>query len=397
MGKKRAHNEDAFAIHEEQGLFIMCDGMGGHASGEVASQLAVEEIGNFFLELCRDSTFDWPYDLDEDQPFAARALEGSILYANDRIFVESMKNSELEGMGTTVCAMATAGEQMAIAHVGDSRVYRYRDNTLTQITEDHSLINHYRRLGELSEADLEALGKKKNVIVRALGLKDEVEVDVTIEDVEPGDIFLVCSDGLTDCAADWLIEQAIGNYRDDLEGGVKRLVDLANDGGGKDNITVLLVQIDGPQGRQFEWTPTIPEATPRGAAGPLDEEPVGRDTTTVPVEQVIAEARDAHAERAQERSDTMEPPVVPSEDQPKSDDTPPPLSQRKRLKIVVSSGEVDLLGESPLDEDAQSDSSASEDESQGRSKTSWNASRVVDPELRHIMEEALPGLVPGSD
>ena len=177
VGKKRSHNEDAFAIHQEKGLFIMCDGMGGHASGEVASQLAVDEIARFFIELCRDSTFDWPYELDENRPFNARALE-RILYANDRIFVESMKNKELEGMGTTVCAMATAGSQMAIAHVGDSRVYRYRDNTLTQLTEDHSLINHYRRLGELSEEDLEALGKKKNVIVRALGLKDEVEVDV---------------------------------------------------------------------------------------------------------------------------------------------------------------------------------------------------------------------------
>jgi len=219
---------------------------------------------------------------------------------------------------------------------------------------------------------------------------------VAIEEVEPGDIFLVCSDGLTDCAADWLIEQAIGNYRDDLEGGVKRLVDLANDGGGKDNITVLLIQVEGPQGRQFEWTPTIPEATPLGASGEPEEEAVGRDTNTVPVENVIAEVRDTQAERTQERSE-MSPPAVPPEGQATPDDSPPPLSQRKRLKIVVSSGEVDLLGESSLDEDEESTSTAPEVGSPGRSRASWNASKVVDPELRHIMEEALPGLVPGND
>ena len=395
VGKKRSHNEDAFAIHEDHGLFVMCDGMGGHASGEVASQLAVDEIANFFTSICREEGFDWPESVAAQEPFEARALDGAIQHANYRIFVESMKSSELEGMGTTVCAIATSDERMAIAHVGDSRVYRYRDNSLVQLTEDHSLINHYRKQGELSEAELEALGNKKNVIVRALGLKDEVLVDVAVEDLAPDDIFLVCSDGLTDCAADWLIEQTLGNHRDDLEMATQQLVDLANDGGGKDNITILLVHVAEASARVFSWSPTVPEASPLGYESDEEthEAEVTRETSSLEEELPPETSENSPPQPPEQLELNTDEDVFP-ENRNTPISPPPPPTQRKRLKIVVSSGEVDLLGDEDPDEIYQEETSRAERESTGQTKASWVADRVEDPELRNILKNAIPGLVP---
>lgn len=405
MGRKRAHNEDAFALHDETGLFIMCDGMGGHASGEVASQLAVEEIARFFNELCRTENFEWPYDLDDSLSFVARALQGSVLYANDRIFVESMKKSELEGMGTTVCVLASDGEDVVLAHVGDSRVYRYRETKLSQLTEDHSLLNHYRRTGELTEDELKALGHKKNVIVRALGLKDDVEVDIALETKEHGDIFLLCSDGLTDCVADWLIEQTLGNLKHDLALAAQKLVDLANENGGKDNITVLLLRVEEEGAKSFEWTPTIPEASNSG----FEEETAGRNSPTIPVSKVLEDV--ANLQDLIENDDG--PPAPPHPDVPPAPPIPdleaPPQEasaassatdgqdppKKRRLKIVVSSGEVDLFGDA---EEASSTAVTEEFQHQDLEGDTVVFSRLAqtieDPVLRDILQHTLPGLVP---
>ena len=250
VGRKRNHNEDAYSIHSRPLCHVRWHGR--TCVGRSSQPTRREEVA-VFVHLCREDEFEWPYELDHDRPFNSRALEGAIRYANDRIFVESMKKAELEGMGTTICALAVSDDEMVVAHVGDSRVYRLRDGTLSQITEDHSLINHYRKLGNLTEEELEALGARKNVIVRALGLKDEVEVDVALEDMSPGDVFLVCSDGLTDLVEDPVILETMESHGDDLDSCAEELVHLANEGG-KDNITIVLVRVAGEAGRDFEWT-----------------------------------------------------------------------------------------------------------------------------------------------
>ena len=396
MGRKRNHNEDAYGIHEGNGLFVMCDGMGGHASGEVASQLAVEEVAQFYNSLCREEGFEWPYELDHDRPFNARALEGAIRYANDRIFVESMKKAELEGMGTTVCALAVSDEEMVVAHVGDSRVYRLRDGELSQLTEDHSLINHYRKLGNLTEEELEALGARKNVIVRALGLKDEVEVDVALEDMCPGDVFLVCSDGLTDLVGDSVILATLQDYDEDLDGCAEELVRLANDGGGKDNITVVLVRVAGEMGRDFEWIPTIPDGY---RVDPMDDSEMRSPVaSTVPIDEVISGVQEALQSADTIETDTPPPPPLPVQAEADEEDG----GSRKRLKIVVSSGEVDLLGPSedthpdlPLNESiAAEDNDPSEPESPYLRAV---RKRTFDPELRGMLSNAKPLAYPGRD
>ncbi|NUN16664.1 MAG: Stp1/IreP family PP2C-type Ser/Thr phosphatase, partial [Myxococcales bacterium] len=242
VGRKREHNEDAFKIAEEYELFVLADGMGGHASGEVASNLTVNHVTDFFTRVCRAPDFVWPYPTPGLRTFEERAVSNSIQFANDRVFVESMKDRRYDGMGTTICVLAGAGEHLVLGHVGDSRIYRFRAGKLEQLTEDHSLINLYRRTRNVSEEELQAFGKK-NVIVRAVGLKDYVEPDLQVVDRVPGDIFLMCSDGLSEMVDDWIIREVIMGDRDNLEEIGKTLVRLANQNGGKDNITVVLVRV----------------------------------------------------------------------------------------------------------------------------------------------------------
>ncbi len=392
VGRKRAHNEDAFKLHPEDELFIMCDGMGGHASGEVASLLAVTELGNFYKELCREPNFSWPYDLDDDLPFDGKALQAGILYANDRIFVESMKKSELEGMGTTICAMAGTETELFLAHVGDSRIYRYRDNRLEQLTEDHSLINHYRKTGELSEEELQALGHKKNVIVRALGLKDSVMVDVQVQAKEHGDLYLLCSDGLTDCVEDWVIEQTIANHYKDLDAGAVKLVEQANENGGKDNITVLLLRIEDPESTDFERRPTIQTAQ--------DE---NKSTDTVPFDDVREEVTARVTPEEEDEPHTqvaLEIPPIPLDTPEENPVASPAKSKTKRrLKIVVSSGEVDLFGDQPEEQEDREESPSLEESPAPSDTIQMQQVDPVDPssfdpEFRDLLSSAVPGDIP---
>ena len=240
VGKKRDHNEDAFLIDTEQELFVVCDGMGGHASGEVASALAIDSLAEFFTHTCRGEGFEWPFPGSSQAPFVQRALHNSILFANACIFEESNRSPDRKGMGTTVCAAAGMREEIVLAHVGDSRIYRYRGGQLTRLTEDHSLINHYKRKRDVSEAELEALRSRSNVIVRALGLRTNLEVDLRVEKKVEGDFYLLCSDGLTDLVNDTEIETIMRDHRPSLDTTVQTLIDEANERGGKDNITVLI-------------------------------------------------------------------------------------------------------------------------------------------------------------
>ena len=274
VGLKRQKNEDYFAILEEEELYILADGMGGHASGQVASRLATEHIVEFMTERCRQPGFQWPYPVAEGASFEEAAISNAIQFANERTFIESMKDSRLEGMGTTVCAIVGAGDRLVLAHVGDSRIYRYRAGTVEQVTRDHSLLNHYLDTGTITPEEVKDF-KNKNVIIRAVGLKDYVDPEVQVTEKRPGDVYLICSDGLSDLVEPWIMKNTFEDEGDDLPAVAQRLIRLANQGGGKDNITVVLVQIAG-DGSEEEVT------DPLGIPAQRDDRPTYSETEPAP-------------------------------------------------------------------------------------------------------------------
>ncbi len=242
VGKKRGHNEDNLCLVPEQNLYLAADGMGGHASGEVASEIAVETVAQFFEDTADDRDLTWPYKMEKDLNYQENRLAASIKLANLRIFEEAEGNPGQHGMGTTIVATHIANGLVYFGHVGDSRIYRLRNEELEQVTDDHSLLNDYIKMKDLSEEEIENF-PHKNVIVRALGMKETVQVDVAHEKPEDGDVYLLCSDGLCDMLRDEEILDIMLREVSDLEGCVDALIDAANDAGGNDNITVVLVQV----------------------------------------------------------------------------------------------------------------------------------------------------------
>ena len=240
VGMKRAHNEDSLRICRDENLFIVADGMGGHASGEVASQMSVETLAEFFRATAEDDEITWPYKMDKARLYDENRVVTGIKLSNRRIYEAASRDSRLKGMGTTICAAFFVQDNCYIGHVGDSRVYRYRGGRLVQLTEDHSLLNDYIKMRQLTPEEIEAF-PHKNVIVRALGMKDTVQVDITSEAPETGDIYLLCSDGLSGMLTDPQMEDIIASGKN-LEEMCERLVDGANHNGGTDNITVILIE-----------------------------------------------------------------------------------------------------------------------------------------------------------
>ena len=226
-GLKRKHNEDAYAILEDHHLFVIADGMGRHAAGEVASRLCVDAISEAF----RSSQFGPPRQ--PPLPRRAARLRGATLLANDRILAAAEEVEANAGMGTTVVSayFSANNQRVYIAHVGDSRCYRLRSGKLTQLTTDHTL----------GAAGI--VGKTAAVLSRAVGVEPNVEVDITIESPLPGDIYLLCSDGLSRMVEAEEIQATLLSTPD-LDEATKILTDLANRGGGRDNITVILVRVD---------------------------------------------------------------------------------------------------------------------------------------------------------
>ncbi len=240
VGRKRAHNEDSFAVYSEHGLYMVADGMGGHASGEVASRMAIETMRDFFVQTSDDPDKTWPYKMDRSKDYDENRLITAIMLSNLRIYQTAKENPKQRGMGTTIAVVFVVEEGMYVAHVGDSRVYRIRNGKMTQLTEDHSLLNDYKKMKNLSEEEIEAF-PHKNVIVRALGMKDTVKVDTRYEQPEPGDIILICSDGLAGPVSDGDIQHIVSTSPD-LSAAAQRLIDAANENGGPDNITAVLTQ-----------------------------------------------------------------------------------------------------------------------------------------------------------
>jgi len=245
VGLQREHNEDSYCILSEHRLFVVADGMGGHRAGDVASRMATSEMTAYFdaanavgVGVERSSKNDPRMTPDQSR------LVSAVKLANERIFQTSIRNRSVQGMGTTVVgALFNRDEgKINVAHVGDSRAYRVRADDITQLTRDHSLLNDYLLvMPNLSDAQKERL--PSNVITRALGMQQAVAVDVSAADVEPGDVYLLCSDGLNGMVGDERIREIIHDAGPDVETAAKTLVSQANQNGGEDNITVVVVRI----------------------------------------------------------------------------------------------------------------------------------------------------------
>jgi serine/threonine protein phosphatase PrpC len=232
VGLVREKNEDSMLIDPTIGLYVVCDGMGGHVGGQVASQLAVATISEVVRS---DAT---PANPEAGEP---DRLVGAIKSANGAVYNKAKADPSLHNMGTTVVAIRQADDLLHLCHVGDSRIYRLRQQTLEQVTRDHSLINLYEDNPELAAR----FGPpNSNVIVRAVGLRPEVEVDHRVIAMEAGDMYLLCCDGLTDMVDDWMLKEMMS---DAVEGSIdeacESLVRAALSNGGVDNTTVILLRI----------------------------------------------------------------------------------------------------------------------------------------------------------
>ena len=241
VGRKRQGNEDSFCVVPELGLYVVADGMGGHAAGEVASRLAVDTIRE-----CMQKYLGGADLAIQGQPIAtcsreATFLLSSIQVANRMIFDAAQGRREYRGMGTTLVSVLAVNDTVALAHVGDSRIYRIRDDRIVQLSRDHSVVQQQVDRGILSPEEAHE-SQYRHLITRALGLKESVEVDLTEEPVLQGDSLLLCSDGLSDLLEDEEILAIVKEHADDLEKACQALVDRANYKGGDDNVTALLIE-----------------------------------------------------------------------------------------------------------------------------------------------------------
>lgn len=243
VGRKRKGNEDNLFVNAEQRLFVVADGMGGHAAGEVASKIAVDSINEFVCLTGGDQEITWPFGLDDSISYDGNRLKTSIRYANRKVLDATREKSEYEGMATTVAAVLVDGEMANLAHVGDSRVYMVRDGSLTLLTSDHSWVNEQIQSGIIS-AEQARSHPLRNVVTRALGGKPDLAVDIQVQKMEPGDVLLLCSDGLTTMIPDEGIVEIVSEAGGDIEKAAKALVAEANARGGEDNITVLLLKFE---------------------------------------------------------------------------------------------------------------------------------------------------------
>jgi protein phosphatase len=245
VGLQREHNEDSYCILSEHRLFVVADGMGGHRAGDVASHMATREMTAFFDATNVDGDdVEWSADEDSRLTPEQNRLVSAVKLANQRIFQTSVDNRSVQGMGTTVVGALFTREdrKIHIAHVGDSRAYRVRAGNITQLTRDHSLLNDYLLvMPNLTDAQRERL--PSNVITRALGMQDGVAVDLYFEDVEAGDAYVLCSDGLNGMVSDDRILDIVSSAGSDVETAAKALVAQANQNGGEDNTTVVVVRI----------------------------------------------------------------------------------------------------------------------------------------------------------
>ena len=249
VGKKRTSNEDSYAVKPDHGLFIVADGMGGHAAGEVASHLAVESIERHISGSQPHEEPTLPASLQGPPPpeeaklaFPARRVLNSIRLANQEIVRAVRRDHSMRGMGTTVVMAYVCGSRAYIGSVGDSRAYLTRGTEILQLTSDHTFVNEQVLAGTLTLAEARR-HPARNILTRAVGSQEEVEPELVQQDLREGDCLVLCSDGLTTMLEDEDIYKTLTAHDDKLDEGCRALIDLANARGGDDNVTVVLVLV----------------------------------------------------------------------------------------------------------------------------------------------------------
>jgi protein phosphatase len=238
VGLTRVHNEDYFEIDPDHKLYIVADGMGGHSHGEVAAQIAVNAIRDF-IHKTADKDTTWPFGMDNRFERHTNLLKMAVRIAHDNVLRAISKDGSLYGMGTTVVGFLVSGSVAAVAHVGDSRAYRLRNGRLDQLTQDHTWVNEQVVAGFLSKEQARS-HPLKNVVTRALGGESDVVVDVRELEMRPGDLYLLCSDGLTGMLSDADIRERLG-AQTGLHEICRSLVNDSNARGGIDNVTVVVL------------------------------------------------------------------------------------------------------------------------------------------------------------
>jgi serine/threonine protein phosphatase PrpC len=251
VGLKRDHNEDAVASDAEMGLVVLADGMGGYKAGEVASEIAVLTI---VAELKEAMLGMEPGQVDPITEMQAEGLlvTEAVRKANESIYHVSQDQPQCAGMGTTLVMGLFTNNKILVGHIGDSRMYRLRDEEFRQLTEDHSLLQEQLNSGLITPEQAKT-SANKNLVTRALGVDPEVELELHEYDVEVGDIYLLCSDGLSDLVEDEEIHEILKTLNANLELAANHLIQMANDNGGKDNISVILIRVLKPFAAERTW------------------------------------------------------------------------------------------------------------------------------------------------
>jgi len=243
VGRKRKGNEDALCLNDEQRLYVVADGMGGHAAGEVASRVAVDAIAEFVELTGGNQEITWPFGLDDTISYEGNRLKTAVRHANTRVIEATRESAEYEGMATTVAAVLVDGDIANLAHVGDSRIYLWNGESIEQLTRDHSWVNEQIENGAISPEQARS-HPLRNVVTRALGGRADLVVDIQSRRMAPGDMLLLCSDGLTTMIPDDGIARILRESDGDVARATTALVSEANERGGEDNITVVLLKFE---------------------------------------------------------------------------------------------------------------------------------------------------------
>lgn len=240
-GMVREHNEDCFLIIPENGIAMLADGMGGHQAGEVASAMAIDQVTHALMDVFKKSGAKPAHN---GQSPDVEALKDAIRAANTAIYEASRLRPEQSGMGTTIIAVTFHDNLLTVAHVGDSRLYRFRQGVFGPVTEDHSMVQELLRRGLISPEEAR-FSANRNLVTRALGIDPVVEVDVREESFESGDVYLLCSDGLNDVLTDEEIGAVLAAHPGDLDAATQILIDEVNARGGPDNVSIVLIRTNG--------------------------------------------------------------------------------------------------------------------------------------------------------
>ena len=241
VGLRRKLNEDSLFVDNDIGLFVVADGMGGHNAGEIASRLAVETVSNFVLRSRKEEEITWPYGVDPKLSLNANRLLTAVMLANKRVWKEADHRQDYTGMGTTIVAALVDDESISVVSAGDSRAYRFRHEVFQQMTVDDSWVQAAVDEGVLQPEEAED-HPMKNIITKAIGAKENIDLAVEEHPLEDRDLFLLCSDGLHGMVSSRGIAEMVRSSNGSLEQLVRELIDAANRNGGKDNVTALALR-----------------------------------------------------------------------------------------------------------------------------------------------------------